>query len=131
MKKETTVESLENEFMTSLRRLGLQIAPEATCHFVSYSIELGIKGENEPHNWPKQGSEIVLFACTPATPQRRRNEISFYASGCFTPDEKENFWRCVHAAEILKNWDAVVELVNRYTTLYNNYKREQEQNEQL
>lgn len=89
-------------------------------------VEIGVhdpeksKGVYMAHQW---GSKVELypdsidFGGEPAPAK-----INFGSSGSFTPDAPE-YWRTIHAAIILQNWDEFVKLVNqccqKYTELHN------------
>lgn len=80
-------------------------------------IEIGVhdpgksKGVHMAHQW---GSKVELypdsidFGGEPAPAK-----INFGSSGSFTPSTPE-YWRTIHAAIILQNWDKFTALVNRY-----------------
>lgn len=43
-----------------------------------------------------------------------RLKINFGSSGSFTPETKNCYWRTIHAATILKNWEKFKELFEKY-----------------
>jgi hypothetical protein len=40
--------------------------------------------------------------------------MNFSISCSLNPSDKENYWKVIHAATILKNWDKFVEITNKY-----------------
>lgn len=44
----------------------------------------------------------------------RVNEINFGSSGSFTPETESSYWRTIHAATVLQNWETVCNIVNEY-----------------
>ena len=110
MKKVITALTLiEESFIETLRINGFDIAPDAVCRVERHYIELGIAATGE---YKEKGfkmafaSDISLYV--PNLERgfgRRIVEINFGSSGCFTPDNRECYWRTIHAASILKKWD--------------------------
>ena len=116
------IKAIGDSFLTSLRGNGFDVCPEAVCSVNRSSIELGIAATGA---YMDKGfklafaSEISLYACDHDDMfGRKENEINFGSSGVFTPSVKESYWRTVHAASILKNWDLACEIVNFHCKMY-------------
>ena len=45
-------------------------------------------------------------------------KISFGTSGSFSPEDEAPFWRTIHAANILNNWDNVCKISKEYFDKY-------------
>lgn len=109
------IENLENEFIETLRKLGLNISEKAVCIIGENDIELGVC-YNDEGRYRDFASEITL------TNERkmfgddiRPFEINFGSSGAFNPSSsKASYWRTIHASEVLQNWDDVCKLVAKF-----------------
>lgn len=117
-----TIEKLENDFLNELKKGGIDLSPNAVCRLESNVIYLGIAATG---SYKDQGfkmefaSEVQLYSFDPTNEYgRRENEINFGCSGCFTPENKGNYWRTIHAASILVHWNVVCEIVNSYCKMY-------------
>lgn len=49
------------------------------------------------------------------------NKINFGASGSFTPNNEASYWRTIHAANILLNWDKACVIVNSHCKKYRDF----------
>ena len=117
-----TIEKLENNFLAELKRGGVDLSPDAVCTISSNAICLGIAatGLYKDKGFKMEfASEVELYSFDPNNEYgRKQNEINFGSSGCFTPENKENYWRTIHAASILKNWNVVCYVINTYCKMY-------------
>lgn len=122
------VEKLENSFLLTLKGNGFDVSPDAVCRINKSSIELGISGTGDYMDKGSKmafASDITLYAAEPDNIfGRKENEINFGSSGCFTPEVKESYWRTVHAASLLKNWDIVSDIVNTHCKMYADLEKE-------
>ena len=105
--RKSAIEEIEKEFIKSLREIGVELSDEATCDIMSNCIDLCYKnlGMSQVTIWAKKENYI-------------KNAINFGSSGSFYPENKESFWRTIHAASILKNWEKVCESVNKHCKKY-------------
>jgi hypothetical protein len=113
---------IENSFMSSLRKIGIELSEDANCNVHDRSIKLGLmkkSTESRKGFFIKDSSSVDLIAnFTGKIGYLYENKINFGTSGAFTSNDKENYWRIIHAASILKNWDAVSEIVNNHCKMY-------------
>jgi hypothetical protein len=111
------IKNLEVSFIRGLREISNEIADDAVCKISSDRVELGIYATG-------RNKEIIMqidyVSCITVYEGNNKinNEINFGSSGCFTPDNKESYWRTIHAAAVLKNWDEVCVLVNEHCEAY-------------
>ena len=119
MENEELILELEKEFISELRELGLELSDDAVCHIDSMCIKIGIKDEKYKIAF---GSEVTLYFKDKR--YGRENEMNYGVTGCFTPKEKESFWRTVHATEILWKWEEVIDKVELFGDMYKEYTKE-------
>jgi hypothetical protein len=111
------IQNLEVSFIRGLRYISNEIADDAVCKICSDSIVLGIAATGA---YMEKGfkrafaSDITFYPVINKT----ANEINYGSYGSFAPANKESYWRTIHAAAVLKNWDAVCELVNEHCEAY-------------
>jgi hypothetical protein len=103
--RKSAIEEIEQSFIKSLREIGVELSDEACCEVRGLSIEL---------SYDKSGWFEVLIR----TNRGEFNTINFGSTGSFTPENKEAYWRTIHAASILKNWDKVCQSVNEHCKKY-------------
>jgi hypothetical protein len=116
------------DFLTTLKFNGFDVAPDAVCRISRTSIDLGIAATGA---YMDKGfkmafaSDIQLYASEPDNILgRKENKINFGSSGCFTPVVKESYWRTIHAASILKNWSIASDIVNTHCKMYADLEKE-------
>ena len=111
--RKSAIEKIEQSFINSLREIGVELSEEATCAIMSNCIDLCHQnlGMSQVTIWVKKENYI-------------KNAINFGSSGTFTPEDKEPYWRTIHAASILKNWDKVCETVNEHCKKYSELEEE-------
>jgi hypothetical protein len=112
-------EQLQEDFITALRDIIATISANAACQINFNSIEIGIADEN---NCIDNNSAITIYAkqYTFNGELQRDNELNIGSASNVTPNSEAKYWRFVHAAEILKNWDKVCNIVNQYIFKYRN-----------
>lgn len=122
------IKNIEENFLSELRTNGFDIAEDAVCNVHKNSIELGISAiGNDKKNGYKMAfsSDISLYASDlNSIFGRKENEINFGSSGCFTPKTRESYWRTIHAASILKNWDLSTTIINKHCNMYADLENE-------
>lgn len=118
---ELKIKTIEKSFIGELINNGLEISDDAVCNINTNSIELGIKATGK---YAEKGykmafsSQIDLYSKEHSIIGKKHNEINFGTSGSFTPSNRESFWRTIHAASVLKNWEKVCEIVDKYCEMY-------------
>lgn len=104
--RKNVVIEVENSFIESLRNLGVELHENAVCSILGNKISIAIL--NEKGIW-EFVSDVDLRInrdgiCT----------INFGSSGEFSPKVAASYWRTIHAASILKNWDDVFIMVKAF-----------------
>lgn len=122
------IKKLENSFLMALRDNGFDVAFDAVCNINKNSIELGIAATGA---YMDKGfkmafaSEINMYAAEPdSILGREENRINFGSSGSFSPSVKESYWRTIHAASLLKNWEVASNIVNIHCKRYADLEKE-------
>lgn len=122
------LKAIEESFLISLRGNGFDVCPDAICRINKNSIELGIAATG---SYMDKGfkmafaSDIQLYAAEPdGIFGRKHNEINFASSGSFNLSVSESYWRTIHAASILKNWEMACEIVNTHCKMYSDLEKE-------
>lgn len=115
------IKQLEDSFLYSLRINGLEIAKDSVCNISETKITLAIEADAEYKNKGYKiafASEVDIYSNLPLLFFEGENGINFASSGQFTPKIRACYWRTIHAAEILKNWDLVCKIVNEHCQQY-------------
>ena len=119
---------VEDSFIQTLKRNMFDISPDAVCRVNSRSIELGIAATG---SYMDKGfkmafaSDIQLYRAEPESMfGDREATINFGSSGSFTPSVKESYWRTIHAATILKNWNMACDIINEHCKMYADLEKE-------
>jgi hypothetical protein len=113
------VKKIEDSFLSELRINLFELAPNAVCRISEGNIELGISGKD---NKMAFASSIELYGVDRFF--NRGNAMNFGSSGNFTPEVKESYWRTIHAASLLKNWDKACEIINNHCKMYSDLQKE-------
>lgn len=121
--RKAAIEEIETSFITSLREIGVELSDNVYCAVYTKAIQIALKatGERKDNGFKTAfASEILLY----------KNEgMALGSSGAITPENKEAYWRTIHAASILKNWEKVCESVNQHCQRYSDLVNEiQKQN---
>ena len=117
---------MENSLIKELKENGVELSETAVCRISSHHIEIGIAATGkyaEKGFTTEFASEINLYSKKEADElgfRKKDNEINFGSSGVFTPENYLPYWRTIHAASILKNWEKSCEIVNKYCAMYTN-----------
>ena len=112
---------LENSFLRALIRKGIELSEDAVCSISDDSITIGITEETEKGRRLIFGSDVEVYLKDEFCKEGR---INFGSTGSFNNKDKRAYWRTVHAASVLKNWDVVVEVVEKYCSDYRELKNE-------
>jgi hypothetical protein len=106
--RKSAIEQIEKEFINSLRDIGVELSEEVSCEICSNCVDLchSDSGMSQITIWSLKSENTI------------KNKITFGSSGSFAPENKEPYWRTIHAASILKNWDKVCESVNEHCKRY-------------
>ncbi len=110
--RKAVVKELNESLLKDLVVLGIKLHENVVVFINRNTVVISIMEDNKMLS----GSDIVIY----------RNdlfeyagvEISFYG-GSFDPSNNvAHYWKTITAADILKNWDAVVLLVKEYCAKY-------------
>jgi hypothetical protein len=104
--RKSAIEEIEKGFIKSLRQIGVELSNEVTVDINDVVVE--VYHDNASFS-------VVIINAKRAG---RENSINLASSSSFAPENKEPYWRTIHAASILKNWDKVCESVNHHCKLY-------------
>jgi hypothetical protein len=117
------MENIEENFLKELRKNKFEISNNAICRIYKDRIELGIFKDVSDKEVNKMvfGSVISIYVrsnidvFSEIRNEIKENEISFGSSGAFDPSDEASYWRTIHAASLLKNWELACKIVNKYT----------------
>jgi hypothetical protein len=117
------LKELEENFLKELRKNKFKISNNAICRIYKDSIELGIFKDVSDKEANKMvfGSVITIYVRNnidifgKIRNEIKENEISFGSCGAFSPSDEASYWRTIHAASLLKNWELACKIVNKYT----------------
>lgn len=102
--------AIQEEFLNEFKSLGMMLSKDMVVMIHGNNVTVGL--QIEP-NRIAFGSDIVIYSRETGF-LKRENKINFGSSGSFNPDDQVPYWRTIHAAEFIKNWDKVCEVVNKY-----------------
>ena len=127
--RQEAIKQIESSFLTTMKDNGLELSDDAVCRINQNSIELGISAIGKYAEKGYQmvfASDIELYAKSYDDELgfgRKESEINFGSSGSFNPSEMESYWRTIHAASVLKNWQVVSEIVNTHCKMYSDLSK--------
>lgn len=110
--REKEFSKLENSFLNTLRDKGLEIYEKASVEISATMISIGVESDR-PDYIHMFASDITIYIFP-----KKSIELNFGSSGSFTPENKASYWRTIHAATILKNWEIVQSVVSEYSDKY-------------
>jgi hypothetical protein len=112
------LKDIENSFITELRNNNIELSDNADCDISENCITIYLKSSQEGRRI--FSSNIELYSGKPETYifGKRENSINFGSSGSFDPTNEASYWRTIHAASILKNWEVVSNIVNKHCEMY-------------
>ena len=107
------IRKLRINFLDELRKTGVELSENADCRIYERSVSIFISNENGTVDG---SSKICIYARVDSFLgfKSRKNSLLIGSNGAFSPSETGSYWRVIHAASILKNWDSVCEIVNKY-----------------
>jgi len=122
--RQEAIKQIEKSFLTTMKSNSIELSDEAVCRINQSSIELGICaiGKYAEKGYQMAFASVIELYAKSYNEElgfgRKENEINFGSSGSFNPSERESYWRTIHAASVLKNWDIVSEIVNTHCKMY-------------
>lgn len=120
---EIIMSNLRNNFLKDLKNAGVELSDDTICRIGENYVEISISKIDKPTE-AAFGSSIELYAKQDNILSKRENQISVSSSGNFDPSCRESYYKHIHTASILKNWDAVCEIVNSYCKKYSDLLNE-------
>lgn len=112
---------LSSELRERLLSLKIGFSPYLEVIVRDINVQIGIKANPEQAKkgyvfaW---GSDIDVYI---HIRKNTSSEINFGCTGAFTPyDNKAAYWRTIHAAIVLQNWETVMALCAEYAEKYRN-----------
>lgn len=114
-----TRKTLSAQLLGTLKNLGLHIADNAMVVIHETQVEIGIR--KDEYNFEFASEFPIYSRKTPYGGEKIENSMNVSSSGTFNPNNTSPFWRTVHAGEVLKNWEAVCEIVNHFCGLFTNF----------
>lgn len=118
MSEKLTLEKLNYDILVELKKANVELSPNSKANVYSDRIYLFVVDDN---------GESIFGSSLDVTATKldkllniiKKSKISFGTTGSFDPNSLGDYWRTIHAASILKNWDAVIEIVNLFCDEYN------------
>ena len=107
------MQAIEDNFIEELRKAGVELAENAVAMMDYYHATIGLKC-NLRRGWKVQFlSDIDFYGKNPMY-AKSKNEINYGSTGAFTPSDHACYYRTIHAASILKNWDKACEILEKH-----------------
>lgn len=97
------VKSIEIRLSKYLKETEIGFSENVVCKINSFSVTIGIKTGERYMDW---GSDLDLCFDRSGV-----MTINFGTRGSFTPSDIASYWRTIHAALILENWEQVSRVV--------------------
>ena len=113
--RKAAIENLNNECKKAFIDNGFEAAPD--CKFDILSGAIKIMSGNPL-------AAISLYSSYSPYGRAREVEMNHGISDSYTPANRSSYWRTIHAASILKNWDKLVPLVDKCCTAYRELEKE-------
>lgn len=111
------IDDLGVQFIQELRDINLNISENAKAKVDSYMITFGTRtGQERFFDWC---SEIKLYATENLFGNVSIPKFSSPTSGSFDPlKDSAQYWRYVHAGELIKSWVHVSLLIDKYVQMH-------------
>lgn len=120
----SAIKDIKQSFLKSLKENNFEISDDALCTVHNNYIILGIS-INKSMEAFAFNSQIELFANNNLKGfDKKENKISISSSSSFDKNLLQSYWKIIHAASILKNWDVASEIVNIHCAMYENLVNE-------
>ena len=118
---------LEIDFIKALKGANIELSNDVICRIYETTINISVLGQDDKILF---ASDIDLYPIKKQSTYSDKcdNKISFGSAGSFDNTNIACYWRTIHAASILKNWDIVSILVNSFCSRYSEYCKEYELN---
>ena len=110
--RKSAIEEIEQSFINSLREIQVELSDEVSVDINDVVVEI----------YHANTSYSVVTINAKKT--ERKNLMNLSSSNSFNPENTHSYWRTIHAASILKNWEKVCEAVNEHCKLYSELAEE-------
>jgi hypothetical protein len=104
----TLSQQIKDEFIAN----GFEACEDTFIQISGRSLEIGLCNRD-----PKRPGWKFTFAST--FDWYLKDGINVGTSGTFNPSNADSYWRTIHAASILKNYDKLQVIAKKYCKLYN------------
>lgn len=121
------LDKLNSDCLKTFKDSGIELSKDAIVDVNENSIEISFREPDKTSSYYGRaafGSEIRIFPRNESFRRVKECEISVGSSGSFTPEHKSAYWRTVHAAEVLENWETACLIVNTYCKKYDDLSKE-------
>jgi len=109
--RQAAINALNKSVIEELRNVGVELEEEAVAELREKSVTIGI--------YKKKDSIILSSDVKIYLGHNKDAGIKVPAAWSFNPtSDPAQYWRTIHAASLLKNWDAVVEVVSAHCLKY-------------
>jgi hypothetical protein len=105
--REEAIRKIENEYIDELRNNGFELHQYLTCYMFTDRIAFGVKNK-----------VINVYLRTNNKLDIVDAEINISTGSLINLTDEPNYWKIMHAATILKNWDKFLEITNKYHKQY-------------
>jgi len=106
--RKSAIEEIEQSFINSLREIEVELSDQVSVDINDVVVEI--------YHANTSYSVVTINA--------KKTEMNLSSSNSFNPENTHSYWRTIHAASILKNWDKVCEQVNKHCKLYSELAEE-------
>ena len=108
--RNAAINALNESVIEELRNVGVELEETAVGKLGHQGIYIATYNSDNKTNF---GSGITIYDVNEDA------SIEVPAGRCFNPtSDPAQYWRTIHAASLLKNWDAVVEVVSDHCEKY-------------
>lgn len=118
--RKAAVAEIEESLINNLRSCRLKMAKNAVCRIGDYNAEISIEASEERKikGYKTEFASGVDFYIKDKDGRRKANEINFGSSDWFSPKDKAEYWRTIHAASILENWAISCSIIEKHCKMY-------------
>ena len=109
--RQAALDNLEMAFMTEMENTISGFHRRCIAKIHRNRIDIAIQDEKGNELF---ASDVSLYPETTSTFFPQEKGINFGSSGAFDPKHEAPYWRTIHAAIILQNWDIAMGIVETY-----------------
>lgn len=103
------IQELNKAFITECRKCGLELSDNAICTISANYVRVFVLAENGSLIF---NSEVSFYV------ENNAVSMSVASSSDFTPEHQGSFWKTIHAANFLQQWQVTIEIVQSFTERY-------------